>query len=88
MATAIRLKMEELGVHLDDGDQRIFSFVDCTIIASNGPARAGANALRYNNNIQRGFYTGYKKHHGTKFQTVESLIGIRMHCFGPRRAKD
>jgi hypothetical protein len=65
MANAVRLKMEQLGVHFDVGDQRIFSFIDCTIIASNrpggGPARAVANALRYNNNIQRGFYTGYKK---------------------------
>jgi hypothetical protein len=92
MANAIRTKMEDFGVHFDMGNQRIFSFIDCTIVASNrpggGPAHAGVNALRYNNNIQRGFYSGFKKHHGTKFQTVESPIGICMHCFGPRRVKD
>jgi hypothetical protein len=76
MANAVRLKMEQLEVHFDVGDQRIFSFIDCAIITSNrtgsGPARAGANALRYNNNIQRGFYTGYKKN--TMVQLLNLLL--------------
>ena len=33
------------------------------------------------------FYNGWKHHHGTKWQSVESPIGICMDMFGPRSFK-
>lgn len=70
---------------------RICCFIDCTVISScrpgSGPAGDGVDAPRYNNYIQMAFYNGWKHHHGTKWQSVESPIGVCMDMFGPRSFK-
>ena len=63
--------------------------VDCTIIASTrtggGPRGAGGPlAQRWCNWIQMAFYNGYKHHHGTKWQSLESPTGMCLDLYGPR----
>ena len=67
---------------------RVCCFIDCTVIQScrpgSGPASGGVGAPRYNNYIQMAFYNGWKRHHGTKWQSIESPIGVCIDMFGPR----
>jgi hypothetical protein len=44
-----------------------------------GPASDGIDAPRYNNFIQMAFYNGWKYHHGTKRQSVESVYPVDTH---------
>ena len=91
-AEKIRRKLIRKG---HDGGQpgafRPCCFIDCTVIAScrpgSGPADDGENAPRYNNFVQMAFYNGWKHYHGTKWQSVESPIGICTDMFGPRSFK-
>ena len=88
LAEKARLKLVSNGVPSEPGNFRIIGFIDCTVIAScrpgGGPAEGGgAGAPRYNNYIQMAFYNGWKHHHGTKFQTVENVLGMCMHLYGP-----
>jgi hypothetical protein len=67
------LKCSELGCQYDD--LRIFGFIDNTLNSTcrpgGGPACDGENAPRNDPDIQRAYYTGWKKMHGQKFQTVD-----------------
>jgi hypothetical protein len=63
---AIRLKCSELGCQYDD--LKIFGFIDNTLNSTcrpgGGPACDGENAPRNDPDIQRAYYTGWKKMHG------------------------
>lgn len=66
---------------------RVFGFIDNTIIRTCRPGGSavsrGPNAPRYHHLIQQAFYTGWKKIHGVKFQTVSLPNGMFFHVFGP-----
>jgi len=63
---------------------RIFAFIDNTTFPTcrpgGGPRRDGH---RHNPLIQEAFYNGWKKHHGLKFQTVDTPCGMNFDVFGP-----
>jgi hypothetical protein len=48
-----------------------------------GPAEGGANAARWDANIQRAFYNGWKSKNGLKHQTFDDAYGFTMDCYGP-----
>ena len=62
-------------------------FIDCNCLPTSrcggGPAEAGANSARWNDNIQRAFYNGWKSIHGLKHQTVDNAFGFTEDMFGP-----
>lgn len=62
---------------------RIFGAIDCSIFGTatpgSGPAVAGPNAPRLPNAIQMAAYTGYKKKHGVKVQTINLANGLFFH---------
>lgn len=85
----IRRKLVLLGFPSNLGSCRAAIMIDCTIIASlrpgGGPIGAGGPlAERWSNWIQMAFYNGYKHHHGTKWQTLESPTGMCVDMYGPR----
>jgi hypothetical protein len=86
----VRKKVEEKSdgnIQFDPGSYCVFGFVDDTVIKTTrpggGPCEDGPNAARYNTLIQMAFYSGFKKHHGIKFQTLELPNGLCMDAFGP-----
>lgn len=76
-----KLELEE------DTINQIAMFIDCncleTSIPGGGPMEAGANAARWDDNIQRSFYNGWKSIHGLKHQTVDTAHGFTIHMYGP-----
>ena len=68
--------------------RNIVGFIDCTI---NVIERVGAgpdNRLSENaNDEQRSYYSGYKKIHGLKFQSLDSPFGMTMDLRGPVSAR-
>jgi len=58
---------------------RVAHFIDCnclsTSVPGGGPAQQGANSLRWDDDIQRAFYNGWKSIHGLKHQTVDNAYG-------------
>lgn len=62
-------------------------FIDCNCFETDrpggGPAEAGANALRWDPDIQRAFYNGWKSIHGLKHQTVDNAYGLTVDMYGP-----
>lgn len=89
MAEKIRRKLHaKHDIYFPPGTFRVFGFIDCTVIASlrpgGGPTSPGPNAERCDNFIQMAFYNGWKKHHGTKFQSIELPNGMCMHMYGPK----
>lgn len=87
-ARSIGMKLNELGlVDLDPERFGVFGFIDNTCNAAcrpgGGPTRDGVNAPRNNPLIQRAFYNGWKKLHGTKWQTVDLPNGMIFHAWGP-----
>ena len=70
---------------------RVCCFIDCTVIQScrpgSDPASSGVGAPRDNNYIQTAFYNCWKHHHGTKWQSIESSIGVCINMFRPRSFK-
>ncbi len=56
-----------------------------TCVPEAGPAVPDDKRRRRdpNGDIQRSFYSGHKKHHGLKFQTVEAPNGICLDIAGP-----
>ena len=75
-----------LGLDLDT-QHHIFGFIDNTITATcrpaGGPADDGINARRLDALIQRAFYTGWKKLHGLKLQSIDLPNGMTFHAYGP-----
>jgi hypothetical protein len=70
-----------------DRQNVISHFIDCNCLETErvggGPAEGGANAARWDPNIQRAFYNGWKSMNGLKHQTVDDAYGFTMDCFGP-----
>ena len=68
-----------LGVDLET-QHNIVGFIDNTIAPicrpGGGPADDGVNARRLDALIQRAFYTGWKKLHGLKLQTIDLPNGM------------
>lgn len=62
-------------------------FIDCnclpTSVVGGGPAEEGANAIRWNELIQRSFYNGWKSIHGLKHQTIDNAFGMTVDMAGP-----
>jgi hypothetical protein len=75
---------EKIGVRYD---KRITGFIDCNCLETNrpggGPSEAGANSNRWDEEVQRAFYNGWKSIHGLKHQTVDNALGFTMDIFGP-----
>lgn len=89
----IRIKYEELVGPLPPEEAfDIFGFIDSTINAMCRPTQGlrdpgGAGVGEILNDVQRAFYTGYKKLHGLKWQTVGLPNGMIFHASGPYSAR-
>jgi hypothetical protein len=61
-------------------------FIDCnclpTSVVGGGPAEEGANAMRWDDLVQRAFYNGWKSIHGLKHQSVENAFGFAVDLYG------
>ena len=90
-AQAIRDKCVEKGCYFPDarspGGLRVAAFIDNTMNATcrpgGGPARDGRDAPRNDPLIQRAWYSGWKKLHGMKYQTIDMPNGMNLHVWGP-----
>ena len=75
---------EKLGARYAD---RFAAFIDCNCLRTDrpggGPQEDGPGAQRWNNDIQRAFYNGWKSIHGLKHQTVDNALGFTIDVFGP-----
>jgi hypothetical protein len=62
-------------------------FIDCKCseseVVGGGPAEDGANSRRWDADIQRAFYNGWKSIHGLKHQTVDDAFGFTEDIEGP-----
>eukprot|EP00595_Chromulina_sp_UTEXLB2642_P000132 CAMPEP_0196762352 /NCGR_PEP_ID=MMETSP1095-20130614/1764_1 /TAXON_ID=96789 ORGANISM="Chromulina nebulosa, Strain UTEXLB2642" /NCGR_SAMPLE_ID=MMETSP1095 /ASSEMBLY_ACC=CAM_ASM_000446 /LENGTH=86 /DNA_ID=CAMNT_0042113021 /DNA_START=319 /DNA_END=579 /DNA_ORIENTATION=- len=68
-------------MNLESGIMNLFAlFIDCncleTSVPGGGPAELGANAARWEPDVQRSFYNGWKSIHGLKHQTVDCAMGL------------
>lgn len=67
--------------------RQICCFIDCkcieTCVPGGGPVVDGADAPRFDYNVQRAFYNGWKSLHGLKHQTVDIAHGLTIHMHGP-----
>lgn len=92
---AIRLKLQNLNFETwrqfhPPADQpngfRYAAFIDNTICAFSRPGgntEEGAAAQRVPLEVQQAWWTGWKKLHGMKFQTVTLANGMDLHVYGP-----
>lgn len=85
---AIQRKLQSIGFSFEDNElNRVFSFIDCNCLESSrvagGPRSDGADAERWQCNIQRAFYNGWKSIHGLKHQTVDIAHGFTIDMHGP-----
>lgn len=71
---------------------QISHFIDCkceeTSVIGGGPAEQGANAARWDEDIQRAFYNGWKSIHGIKHQTIENAFGMCEDIYGPESVRE
>lgn len=62
-------------------------FIDCncleTLRPGGGPRESGEDADRWDEEVQRSFYNGWKSIHGLKHQTVDNALGFTMDIYGP-----
>ena len=62
-------------------------FIDCNCLETDrpggGPSEAGANSARWDADVQRAFYNGWKSIHGLKHQTVDNSLGFTIDVYGP-----
>ncbi len=69
-----------------NADFRVFGFIDNTVNATcrlyGGPVDDGEHARRFSPLIQQAFYTGWKKLHGLKWQTIDLPNGLVFHAWG------
>jgi hypothetical protein len=67
--------------------RRFVGFIDCNCLETDrpggGPSEAGANSSRWDSDIQRAFYNGWKSIHGLKHQTVDNSLGFTIDIHGP-----
>lgn len=85
----IRLKANSLGANFPVGFN-IFAFIDSKYIFTarpGGPTCTGKNAERRDQLLQEACYSGYKKAHRIKVQSVMLPNGMDFHLFGPLVAR-
>ena len=96
-AEAIRVKLATLPTiayrqqdHLPAnqvGGFAVFGFIDNTMVAmcrpGGGPRTEGVQAPRHDPLLQRAWWTGWKKLHGMKWQTVTMANGMDFEVWGP-----
>ena len=72
-AQCIEAKANQYGYYFPDGSHNsVFGFIDNTIRESLRPGGGPThNGDRWDNEIQRSFYNGWKKIHGLKWQTLD-----------------
>jgi hypothetical protein len=84
--------MERAAVAIEEkiGDRygrQYIGFIDCNCLETDrpggGPSEAGANSARWDSEVQRAFYNGWKSIHGLKHQTVDNSLGFTIDIFGP-----
>jgi hypothetical protein len=67
--------------------RRYIGFIDCNCLESDrpggGPSEGGANSARWDADVQRAFYNGWKSIHGLKHQTVENSHVFTKDIYGP-----
>lgn len=84
---AIWAKMISNGYPRDGPHNNIAFFIDCNCMPTQrvggGPAEDGANAARWDENITRAFYNGWKSVNGLKHQTVDDAYGFTNALDGP-----
>jgi hypothetical protein len=65
----------------------VAGFLDCNCLQTcrvgSGPSEEGPNGLRWDEEIQRAFYNGWKSIHGLKHQTFDLAFGMTADLFGP-----
>lgn len=80
-ASAIGSKLEL------ETENLVSHFIDCNCLETErvggGPSESGANASRWDPNIQRAFYNGWKSMNGLKHQTVDDAYGFTEDYHGP-----
>jgi hypothetical protein len=86
-AEAIRCKLREWGLENPPANAPdcfcIFGFIDNTMNATMRPGGGPApDRSRYSQLIQRAWYSGWKKIHGMKFQTVDLPNGMTCDAWG------
>jgi hypothetical protein len=89
LAELPRDECRELFPHADDpnGGFCVALIIDNTITAMNrvggGPSAGGVMAPRLPNEVQQAWWTGWKKLHGIKWQTVDMPNGMNFDVWGP-----
>jgi hypothetical protein len=84
--------IRKLAVHgLVVPECRISAFIDCncleTAVPGAGPiGQGGPAALRWDDNVQRAFYNGWKSMHGLKHQTRENAFGMCEDLYGTKHS--
>jgi hypothetical protein len=86
-ADAIRLKMIQKSngrLHYLPGQFKVFAFIDDNVShicrPGTGPDYQGTRSEK---DEQRGYYNGWKKHVGIKYQSLELPCGLSMDLYGP-----
>mmetsp|Transcript_30059 Transcript_30059/g.35428 ORF Transcript_30059/g.35428 Transcript_30059/m.35428 type:complete len:329 (+) Transcript_30059:447-1433(+) len=73
------------------GSLRIMGFLDCNQIPTNrpagGPVDPGQNSARWPQWIQEAFYSGWKKNHGLKAQSLDFPDGLMGYLYGLESVK-
>jgi hypothetical protein len=70
-----------------DGATDCANFIDCNCMETSrvggGPRGDGPDADRWESNVQRAFYNGWKSVHGLKHQSIMIAHGFTIHLHGP-----
>ena len=84
---AIHRKLDSLGYNMDDFDENVSWFVDCNCLQTSrvggGPRGDGEAPDRWDCDVQRAFYNGWKSIHGLKHQTCDIAHGFTIDMYGP-----
>jgi hypothetical protein len=74
-------------MNIPDLANTYFAFIDCNCMETSrpggGPCEEGANSRRWDPDIQRAYYNGWKSIHGLKHQTIDNAMGMTMDVYGP-----
>ena len=77
----------ERKIGVDDHRNMIAHFIDCNCLETSrvggGPAEDGCNSVRWDPDIKRAYYNGWKHHNGLKHQTVDNAYGFTVDMHGP-----
>ena len=83
----LRQSMEAIKAKIGgNGQFNTAGFIDCyclqTDVLGGGSAEGGENAERWDPNIQKAFYNGWKSIHGLKHQTMDVAYGMTVDMYG------